>query len=139
MLTKNIQKDCNVWPFQCNPKKYKIEAALNDAQINECFHWQVKQHKQYITKGDIAVIWCSGQSAGIFAIAEILSNPELQVETKHESKYWIDDTEERGCPDSSEVEIRNEFNEHYGVPKNNASNTRASANENTSDDKGNEF
>lgn len=108
MLTKNLQKDCSVWLFQCNPEKYRIEAALNDAQINHCFHWLVKQHKQDITKGDTALIWCSGQSAGIFAIAEILTNPELQVETKYESEYWIDDTGERGT--QTRVKLKLETN-----------------------------
>lgn len=85
-----------IWIFQCDPKKYGIDEALKDLEVNKGFHWKVKQHKEKIAKGHIGLMWRSGKSAGIIAITELISDPGEFAESAADKKYWIDSTEEEG-------------------------------------------
>lgn len=60
------------WIFQANPKYYDIESALK--QLPEQTWLTSQSHKQ-IQVGDTAYIWKSGQSAGIIAVASVLTKP----------------------------------------------------------------
>jgi hypothetical protein len=84
----NLEKsESNVWIFQGNPKRYKIIEDLSDKTLKG---WRVKQYRNKIKKGDIALIWISGESAGIYAIADIISNPEYMPCTPEEENKCID-------------------------------------------------
>jgi predicted RNA-binding protein with PUA-like domain len=96
MKTIEILDGDEIWIFQCNPKKCKIIEALEDEEVKDSFHWKVKQHINEIKEGHIGLIWCSGDSAGIYAITKITSNPGEYKESEAERKYWLDDNEERG-------------------------------------------
>lgn len=76
-----------VWIFQTNPQKYDIINALADERIKEDV-WQVNQHKDKIKKGDIGLIWMSGKEAGIYAVVDIISDPEFFVESQISAQYW---------------------------------------------------
>lgn len=78
----------NIWMFQANPSRYDVLNALSDPGIQK-HHWQVNQHKRKIKKGDIALIWMSGKEAGIYAVAEIASDPSIMGEPTAEEKYWM--------------------------------------------------
>jgi len=78
----------NIWIFQANPNRYDILNALSDPAVQQ-YHWQVNQNKREIKKGDIALIWMSGKEAGIYAVAEIASDPSIMVEPSSEQKYWM--------------------------------------------------
>lgn len=80
----------HVWIFQANPNRYDILNALADDKIGTEKHWLVNQHKNEISIGDIGLIWLSGREGGIYAVAEITSNPEMLVASFEEEKYWID-------------------------------------------------
>lgn len=86
----DLNQSNNVWIFQANPNRYDILNALADNEIGEEKHWLVNQYKREISKGDIGLIWLSGKEGGIYAIAEIISNPEKTVPSEKEEKYWID-------------------------------------------------
>lgn len=86
----DLNQSNNVWIFQANPNRYDILNALADNEIGEVKHWLVNQYKREILKGDIGLIWLSGKEGGIYAIAEIISNPEITVPSEKEEKYWID-------------------------------------------------
>jgi hypothetical protein len=43
--------------------------------------------------GDIGILWVSGKNAGIYAIFDIISNPQTIVEDEVSRKYWIDKKE----------------------------------------------
>jgi len=77
----------NIWIFQANPNRYDVLNALSDPEIQQ-HRWQVNQHKKNINKGDIALIWMSGKEAGIYAVAEIASDPSIMGEPPSEEKYW---------------------------------------------------
>lgn len=64
----------NIWIFQASPKRFKILDALSDPEY-AWDNWKIKQHKNVIKKGDLALIWISGDKAGIYATGDIISNP----------------------------------------------------------------
>ena len=96
MLDRTLPLADKVWIFQCDPKKYRVKEALLDEEVKNGFHWKVKQHKNEIAKGHIGLIWCSGKSAGIIAITELISDPGEFIESDAKKKYWIDSTNEDG-------------------------------------------
>ncbi len=96
MLDNDLSLAENVWIFQCDPKKYRIEEALDDEEVKRGFHWKVKQHKNEIAKGHIGLMWRSGKSAGILAITELISDPGEFSESEVEKQYWKDLKDEEG-------------------------------------------
>ncbi len=84
----------NTWIFQANPQRYDILNALADPAVQR-YNWFVSRHKSKIKKGDVGLIWMSGNDAGIYAVAEIISDPAIMGETPAEDKYWINN-EDRG-------------------------------------------
>jgi len=70
--------------------------ALADEEIGSVMHWGVNQHKNSIAKGNIGMIWLSGREAGIYAIAEIITNPQIMKEPDAERKYWTDSVDKEG-------------------------------------------
>lgn len=85
-----IQESDRVWIFQANPNRYDILNALSDEGIGPIKHWLINQYKKEIAKGHIGLIWMSGKEGGIYALIEILSDPQFIRDTEEESKYWID-------------------------------------------------
>ena len=63
---------------------------FRNISVNQEKHWFVNQYKNEISIGDIGLIWLSGREGGIYAVAEITSNPEILVASEKEEKYWID-------------------------------------------------
>lgn len=88
---KNKQK---VWIFQVNPKRYDIFSQWSNSNYTDDV-WQVNQHKDEIKKGDIALIWVSGSHCGIYAVADIISDPANIRDLPEEEKYWISE-EDKG-------------------------------------------
>lgn len=88
--TSLLSEANRVWIFQANPNRYDILNALADDGIGIEKHWLVNQHKNEISAGDIGLIWLSGREGGIYAVTEIISNPEMLVPSEKEEKYWID-------------------------------------------------
>jgi len=90
---ESIPETEKVWIFQANPTRYDILNALSDDKIGSEIHWLVNQHKNEISKGHLGIIWLSGSEAGIYALTEIVSNPEFMREPEDEEKYWIDSSD----------------------------------------------
>jgi hypothetical protein len=88
--TSSLSESNRVWIFQANPNRYDIINALADDEIGQEKHWLVNQYKNEISAGDIGLIWLSGKEGGIYAVAEIISNPEIIIPAEREEKYWID-------------------------------------------------
>jgi len=89
----SIQESERVWIFQANPTRYDILNALSDEKIGSEIHWLVNQHKNEISKGQLGIIWLSGSDGGIYALTEIVSNPQFMREPEDEEKYWIDSSD----------------------------------------------
>jgi hypothetical protein len=84
------------WIFQADPKKYNIAAMLNDEEVANEFHWQINQHKNDIHTSHKGLIWVSGESAGVYALVEVISEPGIWEESEAEKSYWIDSSNEEG-------------------------------------------
>ena len=52
--------------------------------------WLVSQFRDEIHVGDIGLIWKARKASGIYAVGEIISNPQIMTELPESSKYWID-------------------------------------------------
>ena len=85
-----LSRHYHAWLFQANPQRYDILNALADERSNEDM-WLVSRYKKEIKKGDIGLIWMSGKEAGIYAVVEIISDPEFLVDSSVVSQYWIND------------------------------------------------
>lgn len=81
-----------VWLFQSNPKRYNSVSELKDGTIKEGT-WTVTRYQQEISSGDIGILWISGKRAGIYAIFDIISDPQVIVDESASRKYWIDKNE----------------------------------------------
>lgn len=90
----------DIWIFQANPKIYDFFKMTEDKEVIKEFHWHVKQHKNEIKKGQIGLIWLSGTvksiNSGIYAVTEILSNPDYFEESEAERIHWHDSSEGEG-------------------------------------------
>ncbi len=75
------------WIFQANLKEYDILNALSDEKLENKIHWYVGQHKKRIKRGHVALIWMSDKESGIYAIAQIISDPIETEEAKAEKPY----------------------------------------------------
>ena len=81
--------EITTWIFQANPKEYDILNALSDEKLENKIHWYVGQHKNRIKKGHVALIWMSGKESGIYAVAQIMSDPLETEEDEAEKPYWL--------------------------------------------------
>jgi len=90
-----LTKGNHVWFFQANPNRYDILNALLDQALDNKLGWMVNQHQKEIRQGDIALIWMSGKEAGIYAVAEVISDPIILGDAPGEEKYWISE-EDKG-------------------------------------------
>jgi hypothetical protein len=84
----------DTWIFQANPKYYKIEKRLKDAESNPIIIWSVTQCVHDIKRGDQVFIWRSGSRAGMIGVAKILCDPVRILDQRTERKYQIDHTRE---------------------------------------------
>jgi len=95
-VSNKLPASNNIWIFQANPNRYNIITALSDDEIGVNMHWLVNQYKENIKEGHIGLIWLSGKEAGIYAITEIVSNPDFLEEPEAEKKYWVDEKDKQG-------------------------------------------
>lgn len=74
----------NYWVFQGNPDKYDFEAAFKEDDIDA---WTVTSHKASIKEGDKVIIWITGDKAGCYALADVVSEP-MDRESFADSDLW---------------------------------------------------
>ena len=58
-------------------------------KLENKIHWYVGQHKKRIKKAHVALIWMSGKESGIYAVAQIMSDPLETEEDEAEKPYWL--------------------------------------------------
>lgn len=74
------------WLFQANPRHYRIFEAIQD--LDE-MPWLVTRYRQQIQPDDGVLIWIAGENAGIYAIATVLTSPEiLRPDNITDRHYW---------------------------------------------------
>jgi hypothetical protein len=89
LQTAGNNNTSGVWIFQANPARYDILNALSDPVVGNTIHWLVARHKNKIHKGHLGLVWLSGESAGIYAVCRIETEPTIIKELPAESIYWL--------------------------------------------------
>ena len=73
--------------FQASPEYYQLTEGLAELGDDD-WVWEINQHKTEIHPGDEVVVWKSGQDAGIYALARVMSEPAIATDTL--DPYWSD-------------------------------------------------
>ncbi len=82
------------WLFQNNPKYYRILDAIREC---EQMPWLVTRYQDKIAVGDGVLVWVAGKAAGIYAVAQVSSAPQIREEMV-DKDYWIDATRAKDKP-----------------------------------------
>jgi 5-methylcytosine-specific restriction enzyme B len=93
-------RDINYWIFQGNPDIFDVVNAIKN---NHLTSWNIRVHKDKIKKGDIVIIWLSKRDQGVYALAEILSDVYIGVESEEQLAYEVRDNSN---PEVEMVEIK---------------------------------
>lgn len=94
-LDARVNSGSRVWIFQASPKRYKLQDRLKEVDVGDEDVWEINQHKREIFKGHLALIWLCGKEAGIYALADIISDPEMLVDSEESTKHWVNKGDKR--------------------------------------------
>lgn len=72
------------WIFQSNPRYFDLPGAL--AELSE-LTWVVRQYADQVHIGDTVYLWQAGQESGIFAVAQVLTEPSTIEDTPAERRF----------------------------------------------------
>jgi len=72
------------WIFQGNPDKYDFETAIKGNLLDA---WTITAHKETISIGDNVIIWITGNKAGCYALARVVSLP-VKREVSADDTLW---------------------------------------------------
>lgn len=75
------------WIFQGSPQIYNIERALKAGHLKS---WKIAAHKERIKPGDKIILWQTGEKAGCYALAEVVSDVGAIEEEDYEKQYYKD-------------------------------------------------
>lgn len=90
------------WIFQANPKLYDIEAALGEL---EEIWWRVPQYTADIHRGDVVLLWQSGEDSGVVGVGRVIGEPQ-QHESDDVERPFILDPEVAGTETRALVRVR---------------------------------
>lgn len=97
------ENEGNYWIFQSNPKYYDIVGALKKYQS---MLFTLSRFKQEIKPGDTAFIWVSGEEAGIYAIAKVMTLPFIPKQPFPADPFDIVDRNEDENTQKVEIKIQ---------------------------------
>lgn len=98
-----------IWIFQANPNKYQIFDSLS-TESGE--YWNLNQYAKEVQRGDIVLIWLSGDEAGIYATGEVKNNPAVMPDSIQGQAYWTDKSEGRKIKPRVYIEYKYKFLEN---------------------------
>lgn len=96
------EKKVNYWIFQGNPKIYDIIKALQEGHLKS---WKVAAHKEKIKQGDKVILWQTGDEAGCYALAEVVSEVGMFAEEPGELQYYSSPLDKDGENNDDRVKI----------------------------------
>lgn len=96
-----FKEDVNYWIFQGSPKIYDIENALKNNHLKS---FKVSAHKAKIKPEDKIIFWQTGEKAGCYALAEVVSKVGKLAEEPEELQYYFSASENDG-DDNDRVRI----------------------------------
>lgn len=102
MAKTNKPEAIAYWLFQIGAQQFALPEAL---RLDAVHTFPVKAHRDKITKGDKVILWQTGKNAGVYALAEVVS----------EVGTWKIDAQQKGfykkMPDAKEnVRLKIEYN-----------------------------
>ncbi len=65
----------NIWLFQANPQIYNLAEDLQNFQVADEDWWDVTRFKNEMKQGDKVILWVAGKQGGVYALGELLSEP----------------------------------------------------------------
>lgn len=105
-----VRAGSRAWIFQTNPLRYGVLKALSNTSLNDGIKcWQINQHGKEIKSGDMAFIWMSGKNSGIYAVAEVISDPEVMKDLPEDDKFWVSDEDKNQARLRVKMKIRGTF------------------------------
>ncbi len=109
ILYQMLEKDrvINYWIFQGNPDRYDFKSAIEAGVLD---NWSVTAHRDKIEPGDKVIIWITGEEAGCYALAEVMSTP-YENDGSADDVYWKDElpkSDEFKC----DIEITHYFSDN---------------------------
>ena len=80
------------WIFKCRPSDgsqdgYRFSDRMADPEPNAT--WRVTRYADKIRTGDVAFIWKTGKSRGIYAVMAIDGDPQPLEESPNENSYNV--------------------------------------------------
>lgn len=83
----SVQQPASIhyWLFQSNPAVFRLREALR-AEALESF--AVRAHKDKIKPGDRVILWQAGDAAGCYALATVLSPPDMRPIAEVERPFF---------------------------------------------------
>lgn len=105
--TKRIKPgEQRFWIFQTNPRRYRIFQWFS--VVGEIDDWSINQYQDEIRKGDMAAIWVAGKDdiAGIYAIAEIITDPELMFQDPKGVKFWVKEEDRKEYSKTARLQVK---------------------------------
>jgi len=80
--------NANVWIFQCNPNLFNLVGFLQSSNTSKEISWRVTRFDEKIHIGDKVYLWQAGDDAGIYAVATVLSEPDI-IEPKQDDMDFV--------------------------------------------------
>lgn len=102
-LEQYFTASSNYWIFQGNPRIYDIKNALQGGHIKS---WKIAAHKDSIKFGDRIILWQTGDRAGCYALAKIVSEVGLLMEEPEELQYYLSSSDREIESDNVRVKIK---------------------------------
>src|SRR5699024_6927 len=93
----------NYWLFQGNPEIYDINEALRAEHLKS---WKVAAHKKRIRTGDKVILWQTGNQAGCYALADVISEVGKIMEEDTELQYYLSQEDRTPTKPIDRVKIR---------------------------------
>jgi MoxR-like ATPase len=94
---KELFEDRKYWIFQCNPRKFAFQKAVQDGVRS--FTWKVSAHGQKICPGDKVIIWMTGKDGGCSALGTVCSEVGNYPILGNEKNYYLEEAPQEliGC------------------------------------------
>ncbi len=82
---KTKKESSGAWIFQTSPKWFRFIDKLRFGNNRDT--WRVMRFRKEVKTGDIVFFWMAGPAAGIYAIGEVLSYPQVMMADKETALY----------------------------------------------------
>ncbi|MDP6148288.1 MAG: EVE domain-containing protein [Candidatus Thalassarchaeaceae archaeon] len=82
----------STWIFQCNPKKFHIDDALMDPEVQTGGTWLAEQEGSRMASGQEAYIYKTSPTKAIIAKVTILSEFKEMPPLEHMYRHWSNES-----------------------------------------------